>query len=159
MKKIFLLIIILYYSFIIFSFSAQPAKNSSAQSGKIVDIIYNAVAKIDVSKAITKNDFTKVFEPFVRKLAHFGNFLILAVFISIYVHCFDKTITFSALIVIILCLMVASFDECHQLFVKGRSGKLFDVIIDTLGASVGILCFNLIEFMKNNCGRFLYEKY
>ena len=38
----------------------------------------------------------------------------------------------------IFCLIYAIFDEIHQIYVPGRTGKAIDVIIDTLGACTGI---------------------
>ena len=32
----------------------------------------------------------------------------------------------------------ASLDEIHQLFIEGRAGKITDVLIDTIGISIGI---------------------
>ena len=36
------------------------------------------------------------------------------------------------------CIIYAIFDEIHQIYVPGRTGKVIDVIIDTLGACMGI---------------------
>jgi VanZ family protein len=42
---------------------------------------------------------------------------------------------------ILFSMLYASTDEFHQLFVEGRSGSVRDVMIDTLGATLGILFF------------------
>ena len=48
----------------------------------------------------------------------------------------------------------ASTDEIHQMFVPGREGKVFDVMIDSCGAFCGIMvsCITqkLIEKKKGN---------
>ena len=57
----------------------------------------------------------------------------------------------SLLIVLIVCIIYASFDEVHQLFVDGRSGKITDVLIDSIGALIGlitVLCVNKLAHCK-----------
>lgn len=39
------------------------------------------------------------------------------------------------------CALFAAGDEFHQLFVDGRSGQLFDVGVDSVGALAGVLVF------------------
>ena len=42
----------------------------------------------------------------------------------------------------------ACTDEFHQLFVPGRSGQITDVMIDTLGGSIGVLIISVITLIK-----------
>ncbi len=37
-----------------------------------------------------------------------------------------------------ICVLYAIFDEIHQLYVPGRSGEIIEVLIDSVGAGVGI---------------------
>ena len=37
------------------------------------------------------------------------------------------------------CILVASLDETLQLFVSGRAGRVMDVLIDSTGATTGIV--------------------
>jgi VanZ family protein len=39
-----------------------------------------------------------------------------------------------------LTALYAAADEFHQLFVPSRQGSVWDVLLDTLGATVGMLC-------------------
>ena len=39
--------------------------------------------------------------------------------------------------------MFASFDEFHQLFVSNRTGRLFDILIDTSGSLLSIIIIYL----------------
>ena len=144
MKRLFLLVIVLYYTFIIFSFSAQPAVRSSSQSKNAVGIIYDAVVvKVSRPPVIHKNDFIKIAEPIIRKLAHFGNFLILAFFMSMYTACYKRRGLFSAGLTLAVCLLAAASDEIHQLFVSGRACRGMDIVIDVSGAALGILIYNM----------------
>lgn len=45
---------------------------------------------------------------------------------------------------LIIGVTYAASDEMHQLFVPGRSGKLADILIDSLGIITGIIFFLLI---------------
>ena len=45
----------------------------------------------------------------------------------------------------------ACSDEVHQLLVPGRSGQICDVLLDTIGACIGVLLFTFIirKWKKN----------
>lgn len=45
---------------------------------------------------------------------------------------------------LIFCLLYAASDEIHQLFVQGRGAKATDVLIDSIGALIGIGIYNII---------------
>ena len=44
----------------------------------------------------------------------------------------------------------ASTDELHQYFVPGRSARLFDVGIDTLGVLTGVLAYLVVRKLIKN---------
>ena len=48
-----------------------------------------------------------------------------------------------------LCAVLAAVDECHQLFVPGRSGKWQDVCIDVLGGACFLLLLALVRWFQN----------
>ena len=52
-----------------------------------------------------------------------------------------KTIRYSSLIGVIYAVS----DELHQLFVNGRSGKIIDVVIDSIGIFTGIAMYLLMK--------------
>lgn len=49
---------------------------------------------------------------------------------------------------IILCFLYACSDEFHQTFIGGRSPRMLDVMIDTIGSIVGLISIYLIERKK-----------
>ena len=49
----------------------------------------------------------------------------------------------------IFCIIYAIFDEIHQIYVPGRTGKVIDVVIDTLGAFMGIAIILLNDKINN----------
>lgn len=146
-----LLILIIIWSFLIFGFSSMNADESDNTSNKFVaDMIestLNFTNKIGATSAyFDYNDIieaAKVVNPLIRKLAHFTEYMILAVLIILYINYTFKTpkYIYLFLLSIIICIIYASLDEFHQLFVSGRTGKFVDVCIDTSGALMGlILC-------------------
>ena len=68
----------------------------------------------------------------VRKAAHMTEYAILALLLL-------GTITKDRMLAVI-CLVAAyaATDEYHQLFVPGRSGQVRDVVIDTVGGTLGL---------------------
>ena len=98
------------------------------------------------SSTVTKiiNDVLHVFgikgeipHKFVRKLAHFTEFAILAVFVSITLHFSPQKL--SILFSPAICFVCASADEILQNFSEGRGPQFSDVLIDTSGAICGTL--------------------
>lgn len=79
----------------------------------------------------------------IRKLAHMIEYAILFTLVfnasyytfpSIYMPSFSITLGFACL------------DEFHQLFVPGRSGQLFDVGIDMIGACIACLIIYIVRY-------------
>ena len=129
---------------IIFSFSAVPATASTKQSKGLT---YNVIKLLNGNKLTEKElvKLTKRVNPVIRKIAHFSIYMILARFIYMFIgelsiksksekERLRKNIIYTC----IFCIIYAIFDEIHQIYVPGRTGKVIDVIIDTLGACTGI---------------------
>lgn len=87
---------------------------------------------------------------FVRKAAHFSEYLILGTLLSLtlgsYGISYGKRIFFS----ILAGVLYAAFDEFHQLFVPGRSGAVFDVLIDSTGVVFGSLIMSGLSALREN---------
>lgn len=73
---------------------------------------------------------------FIRKCAHFTEYLILGVFSTLTL--LQTEWKRKCAVGIGFCAGVAMLDETLQLFVSGRTGKVLDVLIDSVGAMVGI---------------------
>ncbi len=54
----------------------------------------------------------------------------------------------STIITFAICLVYATLDEIHQLFVPGRGAQVRDVFIDSAGAAVGIIVYWVIMKLK-----------
>ena len=124
-RKLNILLFIIWLV-IIFIMSSFNANESSNQSNFIVNIIVKLfnVSNIKLARLI------------VRKLAHFTEYFILGLLcINL---CKKKR---DILYAILFCIGYAISDEIHQLFVHGRSFQVRDIVIDSLGALLGICLF------------------
>lgn len=121
----------------IFSFSLQPADTSSQMSSGfgrwLIEVfIPNLIEKFEAMPA----EQLSYLHFLLRKCAHFSEYLILGVLVMLSVQ--RSRVHYKALTGIVLCALVASVDEMIQLFVNGRSGQISDVLLDSVGAAVGI---------------------
>ena len=164
-KRIIFTILIIINCITIFYFSHQVADNSSNQSSRVVEIISNIIPAIknmqEPDKTILKEE---ILTPIVRKIAHFSIYAILGIFTISFTLTFeDKKTNQKIVYSLIFCILYAITDEFHQTFIPGRSGKIIDIFIDSLGALVGILFIILITIIinkiksKNNLERKMLE--
>lgn len=114
----------------IFSFSMQSGEESSQISGGIV---------LQVLAILFPQGFAyaEQLEFLIRKLAHFAEYFVLGVLVL-------KTLKQArcprqVIGGLIICVLVASCDETIQLFSGGRSGKVVDVLLDSVGSWCGIM--------------------
>ena len=82
----------------------------------------------------------------IRKIAHVTEYFILGILVISLLY--DFNINKKATISILICIIFATMDEFHQLFVDGRTGRFVDVIIDSIGFGVGILIYSKIKKKK-----------
>ena len=141
--KIMKLLLIIIWMLIIFNFSNQPAQESSELSDGFIIKTVRIIEKI-TNGSVDEEFILKTFVKPVRKTAHFTVYLILGVLVFLFLKEFDLNTRRQIVISILICLMYASSDEIHQLFVSGRSGEVLDVCIDTFGSFVGINIVNLL---------------
>lgn len=128
-NKISLLLVILWMIFI-FVMSSFDATSSSNQSNFIVDIITSIINIKNIG----------LLSLIIRKLAHFIEYFILGILVINFITRYDKKI----IIAILLCIIYATSDEIHQIFVPGRSCQIIDIMIDSLGSIMGIYLYKLI---------------
>ena len=123
---------------IIFYMSGQVATTSSGMSSFFVEPI-KPYAPDFSEDAITF---------IVRKSAHIFMYFVLGMLVfnvlRQYIHNNNKLVIFS----IIFAFIYAITDEIHQMFVPERSAEPRDVLLDTLGASLGVALYLLIIRLK-----------
>ena len=61
---------------------------------------------------------------------------------------YEDNIKKAIIIAFLGTFLYACSDEFHQLFIPDRTGRLLDVFIDMIGASLGILILSLIKNHK-----------
>ena len=52
------------------------------------------------------------------------------------------------LLSMVICIIYASLDETHQLFVYGRTAQVLDVLIDSVGSLISMLIIKVIKNRK-----------
>lgn len=122
----------------IFGFSAEDSNKSSDTSSEVIeDVLDIVLPKEEITPSVVK----KYQFPF-RKAAHFGIFMLLGFALA---NAFNITISkkwyFSYPSAIAVSILYAISDEIHQKFSDGRVPSFRDVMIDSLGAVMGVLIF------------------
>ena len=119
---------------VIFLFSGQPADESTQTSLRVERMI----CSVTVPGYVLKTPEAQRIEFPVRKGAHMTEYAILAVlFLGIVSR---RELTRRELVrAVFLAAVYAAADEFHQRFVPGRSGQLRDVLIDSVGGTIGVL--------------------
>lgn len=81
----------------------------------------------------------------IRKMGHLGEYLILYVLLRWALSGIESSITkHYSLLALILSILYAASDELHQHFVIGRSASARDVLIDSIGALLGLILYLLM---------------
>lgn len=119
------IILLIAWLIIIYLMSSFDGTQSGAQSGRILLFINNFFH--------FKN--LEMLHMIIRKMAHVFEYFILG--ILTYNALKFYPIKYKLIITIIFCIICATFDECHQMFVSGRSGNIKDTMIDTFGSLIG----------------------
>ena len=142
MKKTVKLILVILWMSLIFFFSNQKSDDSSKLSDGLIVKVANVFVDKDLSikeKEIILEKYTTI----VRKIAHFGIYLVLGVLVINLL--LEYNVKHVILVSLIFCLLYSVSDEIHQLFIEGRSGEVRDIIIDSSGALMGIYSYYSIK--------------
>lgn len=129
--------IVVLWMGLIFYLSHQPATASDQLSGSIVDVVLQTFERLLPFIHLDWPGFHHI----VRKGAHLIAYLILGIFV---LHALRQTklLTWRRLMsALVICVCYAMSDEIHQLFIPGRSGEVKDVLIDSVGATIGITLY------------------
>ena len=137
-EKIIKIILIIIWMVIVFNFSNQGGTESSGTSSKVTKVVVNIVIK---DKEEPNQQTIEKIEKIVRKGAHYTIYTIGGFLIMSYTYSLEKTKKQKILYSLLFGAFYASTDELHQYFVPGRSARLFDVGIDTLGVFTGIIIY------------------
>jgi VanZ family protein len=140
-------LIVVIWMLLIFNLSSQPAQNSDKLSIGVTEKVVETVENVTPKTELNLDSLNHI----VRKNAHFFIYLALAIWVQIALSK-NRIIGYKRLLLVIgICVLYASSDEYHQLFVAGRGAQVKDVFIDSAGAIVGIVVYRIVN-------RFLSKK-
>ena len=139
-RRLVFLILSIIMTLIIWINSMLPADLSSAQSGFVVNLVQGVFSWFNVEIELDQLSLL------IRKLAHFTEFMILAILWLFTIHEHQNLMSKSILYLMMIAVPIAIIDETIQLFSEGRAFAVLDIGIDTLGIIFGsFLCFIFIK--------------
>lgn len=141
--RLILIVLLLATFWIIFGFSGQDGETSGGLSQKVTQIIVNIFGIQE------DEDYIYRMEKIIRKIAHFSIYTIVGILVMALICTYNITQRNSSILSLIIGIIYAISDEIHQGFIPGRSARVTDVIIDTMGVIMGILIILVIIKMKS----------
>ena len=129
--KVVKIILIIIWMITVFRFSNQGGTESSGASSRVTNVVVKVVEKV------RNMEFTEQ----EKTIYTIGGFLIMN-----YADFTDTTRKQQIIGSLAFGAFYAGTDEFHQYFVPGRSARLFDVGIDSLGVMTGILIYIALMF-------------
>ena len=142
-RKVIKIILVLLWMVMIFLLSNEEAVKSSKKSDGLIIKSVELFTGKSLSDQEKENVLKYLVFP-VRKCAHLSLYLILGILVISLLREYMVINTKLVLLSLLICFLYACSDEIHQLFVPGRSGEVRDVLIDTLGACLGVSFYYLV---------------
>lgn len=129
---------------VIFAFSSQNGERSACMSDSLAGSGFGRMLK-----AMLPRVFSDDFMLEIRKYAHVFEYLLLGISAALFMReLFEARALIAGLSAELLCLLYAASDEWHQSFVPGRSCRLYDVGVDSIGFSAGVLAVLLAAWVS-----------
>lgn len=141
MYKLLSWIAVIFWMALIFYLSHQPAAISNELSSGITELIVDALEKLASQFQFNIGELHHI----VRKNAHFFAYLTLGILVLNGLRRSGVNIKQGAGVALLICILYAVTDEVHQLYIPGRSGEVRDVMIDSAGASLGIMIYLIVS--------------
>lgn len=145
----------------IFSLSAETAPESSETSGRFLEWIFkNLYRDFEWLSEAEQLRYYEAASFWVRKCAHMCIYAVLGVLAFLNVASLRKLrLTVRLIFAWVFCVSYSFADEWHQTFVSGRSGELRDVLIDSIGALIGILfCLSFVRIFSGLYAKVSFNK-
>ena len=124
---------------VIFLFSAQPAHESDGLSKSVILFIIGLAKRVMPLADLAM--YIATLNHFIRKVAHFTVYLVLGILTVNSLKASGVPIFKAIMWALVICIAYAATDEIHQMFVPGRGAQVKDVLIDSVGAVVGICVY------------------
>lgn len=133
------LLLVLYG--LIFGFSAQDGEQSGSLSQmiseKCVELLHHLAGK-NWTEGFMR-ELAEYFEHPLRKFAHFSEYACMGILLYLLWSQWLRKGRRLYLLIVLWVFCSAGLDEFHQLFVPGRWGSFWDVLLDTCGGAFGML--------------------
>ena len=136
-KKMFKLTLLIGWMLLIFLFSNDTGEVSTKKSDGLIIGTIEFLLERDLTDA-EKIKYVDWFVTPVRKGAHLLVYFVLGYLMIYTLKEFRLVDKRTYIYAVILCMLYAVSDEVHQYFVPGRSAGVIDVVIDTVGSSLGV---------------------
>lgn len=149
MRKLFKMIFVVFWMVLIFCFSMDQGEASTGKSNSIIDSFSQFILNRELSLEEREMIREKYVIP-VRKGAHLMVYFLLGFSFFSLLKEYQLVNKKGIIISIIFVLLYACSDEIHQLLVPGRSGEVLDVLIDTIGGSLGIYSLHYYYLRRGN---------
>ena len=132
--------------YMIYSFSAQNAEQSSQMSYRVsYTIVKTADRLFDAGLEEWQiQDYAVRYHNVTRKIAHMCEYFALAVAVAFPLYVYGLHGIWLMILVGIICVGFACTDEYHQSYVAGRGPSIKDVAIDSFGIFWGIILVRII---------------
>lgn len=144
--RIFLIILILCWMYMVFGFSNASGEVSTGISMRFAELF------------IKNGEYIEIAEKIIRKIAHLSEYALGAILVYSLMLTFKLNAKIQFLCSWLFIVLYAITDEVHQLFIPGRSGRAVDVFIDSIGALIGmcvilfiIKIFQLVKQRLTKC--------
>ena len=144
--RIILILLLLCTFFIIFGFSSQDGETSGGLSRNITNKILQLSSKYNNLEQEEKDQVSDRTEKIIRKIAHFSIYTLVGLLLMGLLSTYKIKENWRIMLSVFLGMIYAISDEIHQGFTPGRSPRIADVYIDTLGVILGILL--ILLFIK-----------
>ena len=156
-KIIILLALAIGWMVCIYKLSGMNSSKSNGKSADILSIIIADTLDVTNDYGITNSHpddakierASRLMNSPMRKVMHASVYFVLAFFLMILLNIISnhKYYWLTLLIALVLSVVFALTDEYHQTFVTGRTGQIMDVVIDSMGAVVGLVLYTTYHFV------------
>jgi len=150
MKKVIIVVLcVLCFGFIFYN-STKPGDVSNEKSYSILNKIRAEYRQLDGEEKLQYNQLPsgareEKMNLILRKNAHALEYCMLSIIVCLILAQFGLKGKNAIIYIMFICLLYAVLDEFHQLYVPGRTSSVKDVLIDFIGAIIGMGFYYLIH--------------
>jgi len=134
---------------VIFYLSHQPGAISNKLSGGIAEFIISTAGVVFPDLVLFAGNANDI----LRETAHFIVYFILGVLVINILRKNGMSWHWSIILTLGVCVFYAVFDEVHQLFIPGRNSELRDLLVNSVGASMGVGAYLVLRKGKEKSQR------